>query len=110
MAREFSKEDRNKKGGNAGLGVTSKNGKKKKRHVSVKGQMRSLQRLLNKVGSIFTVIGDAQTGFHFTSQPCSLAPAQILGNKACFVLRNHLVAESSRAPIAGRPESQGPEG
>lgn len=34
----------------AGLGVAHKKGRKKKKIVSVKGQMRSLQRLLNKVG------------------------------------------------------------
>jgi hypothetical protein len=38
-----------RKGEKAGLGVAHKKGQKKKRIVSVKGQMRSLQRLLNKV-------------------------------------------------------------
>ena len=37
------------KGAASALGVTQKKGQKKKKHVSVKTQIRSVQRLLNKV-------------------------------------------------------------
>ena len=37
------------KGAGSALGVAQKNGQKKKKHVSVKAQIRSVQRLLKKV-------------------------------------------------------------